>query len=72
MSRPGQTADIRVRNLQRRVPINAKGLEKFARKALPLCLKLRKTKATDLIEASGNICPDCFRSPDRVVTSTIS
>lgn len=48
MSRPGQTADIRVRNLQRRVPINAKSLEKFARKALPLCLKLRKTKATDL------------------------
>jgi len=43
-----EPAEIRVRNLQRVVPINAASLENFARQALPLCLKSRKTKATDL------------------------
>jgi probable rRNA maturation factor len=48
MSSCGRSAEIRVRNLQRIVPINAAALEKFAGKALPLCLALHKTKTTDL------------------------
>lgn len=48
MSQGDQSAEIKVRNLQRVVPINAASLEKFARKALPLCLKSRKAKVTDL------------------------
>jgi probable rRNA maturation factor len=48
MSSCDRSAGIRVRNLQRIVPINTAALEKFASKALPLCLALPKTKATDL------------------------
>lgn len=48
MSDCGPSVKIRVRNLQRIVPINAAALEKFAGKVLPLCLALPKTKATDL------------------------
>lgn len=48
MNRDDRVADITVRNLQRIVPIDAAGLENFARKALRLCLNLHKTKQTDL------------------------
>jgi probable rRNA maturation factor len=48
MSSCGRSVEIRVCNLQRSVPINAAALEKFASKALPLCLALHKTKTTDL------------------------
>ncbi len=41
--------EITVRNLQRTIPINSKSLEDFAKKALPLCLSLRKTSRTDLV-----------------------
>ena len=37
-----------VRNLQRAVPIDVADLEKFAAKALQLCLQLRKSEPTDL------------------------
>jgi len=50
MNRGGQTAEIKVRNLQRVVPIDAAALENFARKALRLCLELRKTAVTDLMK----------------------
>ena len=50
MNRGGQTAEIKVRNLQRIVPIDAAALENFARKALRLCLELRKTAVTDLMK----------------------
>ena len=50
MSRGGQTAEIKVRNLQRIVPIDAAALENFARKALRVCLELRKTAVTDLVK----------------------
>ena len=50
MNRGGQTAEIKVRNLQRVVPIDAAALENFTRKALRLCLELRKTAVTDLIK----------------------
>ena len=50
MSRGGPTAEIKVRNLQRIVPIDAAALENFARKALRLCLELRKTAVTDLVK----------------------
>ena len=42
------TLQVRLRNLQRIVPINLVDLEKFAAKAVRLCLQLRKSKATDL------------------------
>lgn len=48
MSKLADIPEIRVRNLQRGVRLDAKRLEKFAKKALPLCLALRKGKATDL------------------------
>ena len=50
MSRGAQTAEIKVRNLQRIIPIDAAALENFARKALRLCLELRKTAITDLVK----------------------
>ena len=50
MNRGGQTAEIKVRNLQRLVAIDTAALENFARKALRLCLELRKTAVTDLIK----------------------
>jgi len=49
MSPGAHEAEIRVRNIQRVVPVNAAALEDFARKALPLCLELRKTAVTDLV-----------------------
>jgi probable rRNA maturation factor len=39
---------VSVRNLQRRIPLNAAGLEKFATKALRCCLKRHKRKETEL------------------------
>jgi probable rRNA maturation factor len=48
MSKREDIPAIRVRNLQRSVHLDAKSLEKFANKALPLCLELRKGRATDL------------------------
>lgn len=44
------TAEIKVRNLQRIVPVNAAALGKFAGKALPLCLELRRTGTTELMK----------------------
>jgi len=40
--------EISVRNLQRRISVNAVGLEKFAAKAVRHCLQVRKRKQTDL------------------------
>lgn len=48
MSKLRDIQEIKVRNLQRSVRLGAKSLEKFTKKALPLCLGLRKGKATDL------------------------
>lgn len=48
MNRGTQTPDIRVRNLQRTVPINAIALKEFADKALRFCLELPGRKATVL------------------------
>jgi probable rRNA maturation factor len=39
---------ISVRNLQRKIPVNAAELEKFAVKALRHCVQLRKERPTDL------------------------
>src|SRR6202035_3438846 len=39
---------ISVRNLQRKVRLDVVDLEKFARKAMALCLDLPNTKTTDL------------------------
>jgi probable rRNA maturation factor len=39
---------ISVRNLQRTVPVNMVDLEKFAARALALCLRIRRPKPTDL------------------------
>jgi probable rRNA maturation factor len=39
---------VSVRNLQRKISLNASGLEKFAAKALRCCLKMRKRKKTEL------------------------
>ena len=39
---------IRVRNLQRKIPLNVAELQKFATKILRLCLQVRKVKPTDL------------------------
>ena len=43
-------AYIKVRNLQRRIPVNATDLQIFAEKALGRCLQLRKQKETDLVQ----------------------
>lgn len=40
--------EITVRNLQRKVPVNVVELEKFATKALDLCLRLPKTRDSAL------------------------
>jgi probable rRNA maturation factor len=40
--------EITVRNLQRSMPVDLAGLEKFAVKALSECLKLRRRKASEL------------------------
>ena len=39
---------VSVRNLQRKISLNAAGLEKFAAKALRCCLKRHKQKETEL------------------------
>jgi probable rRNA maturation factor len=39
---------ISVRNLQRKIPVNAVGLEKFAAKAVCCCLERHKQKETEL------------------------
>jgi probable rRNA maturation factor len=41
---------ITVRNLQRKVPVDAVDLEKFGRKALELCLGMPRKKKTDLTQ----------------------
>ena len=53
---------ITVRNLQRKVAVDVVDLETFARKALPLCLRLPHRKKTDLVqlrEISVLIVSDC-------------
>jgi probable rRNA maturation factor len=45
--KPG-ALQICVRNFQRKVRVDAVDLEEFARKAMALCLDLRKTRTTDL------------------------
>ena len=42
------TPQIRVRNLQRIVPVNIVDLERFAAKAVRSCLQVRKNEATNL------------------------
>src|SRR5438477_12880778 len=44
---------ITVRNLQREVPLDVVDLEKFARTALALCLRLPRKKKTDLEKLPG-------------------
>ena len=39
---------ITIRNLQRKIPVNIVALEKFAAKAVKLCLRLPKKRPTDL------------------------
>jgi probable rRNA maturation factor len=41
---------IQVRNLQRKIPVNAAELQQFASKILRLCLQVRKEKRTDSSE----------------------
>lgn len=50
MTQRGRAAEIKVRDLQRIVPIDTAALQKFAGKALSLCLELRKSKVTDLMK----------------------
>jgi probable rRNA maturation factor len=45
--KPG-APQISVRNLQRKVRVDVVDLEKFARKAMPLCLELPNAKTTNL------------------------
>lgn len=41
---------ISVRNLQRKLSVDAAGVEKFARKAIELCLRVPHKKKTDLVQ----------------------
>ena len=41
--------EIQVRNLQRIVPVNIGDLEKFAKRAVRLCIKIRRKKRTELM-----------------------
>jgi probable rRNA maturation factor len=41
--------EISVRNLQRIVPLNSGNLEKFAKRAVRLCIKIRRKKRTELM-----------------------
>jgi len=51
--RAGRTiAQIRVRNLQRKIAVNVAELQQFAAKALRACLRLRRRKLTDLTRLS--------------------
>jgi probable rRNA maturation factor len=43
---------IQVRNAQRKFPVNTPALEKFARRALPLCLRAGRSKQPLVPEAS--------------------
>jgi probable rRNA maturation factor len=45
---------IRVRNLQRIVPVNIDHLQKFAKRAVCCCIKIRRKKQTELMR-SGDI-----------------
>jgi probable rRNA maturation factor len=45
---PSPLSRIRVRNVQRRVPVNVAEVEKFAVEALHKCLQLRRPKQTEL------------------------
>jgi probable rRNA maturation factor len=47
---PTAVPKITVRNLQRKVAVNVVDLEKFARKALGLCLRVPRKKKTDLVQ----------------------
>jgi probable rRNA maturation factor len=47
---PTAVPKITVRNLQRKVAVNAADLEKFARKALDLCLRVPRKKKTDHVQ----------------------
>jgi probable rRNA maturation factor len=49
-SKSATTAKITVRNPQRKVPVDVVDLEKFARKALALCLRVPRKKKTDLVQ----------------------
>lgn len=55
MKRKAQAAvpKISVRNLQRKVPVDAVDLEKFARKVIELCLRVPRKKKTDLAQLPG-------------------
>jgi probable rRNA maturation factor len=48
MARNTSVPKIVVRNLQRKTPVNIHALEKFAAKAVKLCLRLPKKRPTDL------------------------
>ena len=45
---------ISVRNLQRKISVNAAGLETFAKRAVCCCIKIRRKKRTELMR-SGDI-----------------
>ena len=47
---PTAVPKITVRNLQRKMPVDVVDLEKFARKAVELCLGVPRTKNTDLMQ----------------------
>jgi probable rRNA maturation factor len=49
-ARASEIAQITVRNLQRKVSLDVVDLEKFAAKALKLCLRLPRRKKTDLVQ----------------------
>src|SRR5690349_23091793 len=48
MNRSAESPRIAVRNLQRKVAVNAGELERFAAQAVQRCLQLRKQKRSDL------------------------
>lgn len=52
MGANGAIAQIRVRNLQRKIPVNVVELETFAANAVRSCLRLPRRKSTDLIGLS--------------------
>src|SRR5260370_42534067 len=50
MAKNAALPKITVRNLQRKVSVDAMDLEKFARKALEVCLRVPRKKKTDLVQ----------------------
>ena len=46
--RPGDPVHIKVRNLQRTVPANVAALQRFAERALKVCLGLHRDRRTEL------------------------